>query len=42
LSEYGFKHKATNQDADEINSKIKSEEDIFKVIDMDYVKPEKR
>jgi DNA polymerase/3'-5' exonuclease PolX len=42
LSEYGFKHKATNQDAVEINSKIKSEEDIFKVIDMDYVKPEKR
>jgi DNA polymerase/3'-5' exonuclease PolX len=42
LSEYGFKYKANNQDADEINAGIKSEEDIFKVLDMDYVKPEKR
>lgn len=42
LSEYGFKRKASNQDAVEINQGIKSEEDIFKVLDMDYVKPEKR
>jgi DNA polymerase/3'-5' exonuclease PolX len=42
LSEYGFKRKASNQDAVEINQDIKSEEDIFKVLDMDYVKPEKR
>ena len=42
LSEYGFKHKDTNIDAVEINTMIKSEEDIFKVLEMDYVKPEKR
>jgi DNA polymerase/3'-5' exonuclease PolX len=42
LSEYGFKHKETNVDAVEINEKIKSEEDIFKVLDMEYVEPKKR
>ena len=42
LSEYGFKHKDTNVDAIEINEKIHTEEDIFKVLDMDYVQPNKR
>lgn len=42
LSEYGFKNKISNQDAVDINAGVKSEEDIFKVLDMEYVKPEKR
>jgi DNA polymerase/3'-5' exonuclease PolX len=42
LSEYGFKYKDTKEDATEINNKVKSEEDIFKLLDMEYVEPKKR
>ena len=42
LSEYGFKDKTTGKLLDEINITVKNEKDIFKILDMKYVKPEKR
>ena len=39
LSEYGFTDLKTNKLLD---YDVNSEEDIFKIIDMDYVKPENR
>ena len=42
LSEYGFKDKTTGKLLDEINNTVKNEKEIFKILDMKYVKPEKR
>jgi DNA polymerase/3'-5' exonuclease PolX len=39
LSEYGFTDLKTNKLLD---YNVNSEEDIFKIIDMEYVKPENR
>lgn len=42
LSEYGFKDKKTGKLLDELNKTVKNEKDIFKILDMKYVKPEDR
>ena len=42
LSEYGFKDKKTNKLLDDINNTVKNEKDIFKILDMKYIKPENR
>jgi len=42
LSEYGFKDKNTNKLLDDLNNTVKNEKDIFKILNMKYVKPEDR
>jgi DNA polymerase/3'-5' exonuclease PolX len=42
LSEYGLKDKKTNKLLDDINNTVKNEKDIFKILDMKYIKPENR
>lgn len=42
LSEYGFKDKNTNKLLDALNNTVKNEKDIFKILNMKYVKPEDR
>jgi DNA polymerase (family 10) len=42
LNEYGFKSMKTGEYLTKINAQMKSEQDIFKIIKMEYVKPEDR
>ena len=42
LSEHGLKDRNTGKLLDELNASVKSEKDIFKLLDMKYVKPEDR